>query len=74
MICSFLIQYFYQTDALDYSLLAPFLPLEFGWFISKKLHQIFGNFGSCHRIFKFNDRFCLSVGFPEVIIWKTENK
>ncbi len=41
MICSFLIQYFYQTDALDYRLLAPF---TFGiWLVYfKKLHQIFG--------------------------------
>ena len=39
--CSFFIQYVYQTDALDYRLLAPF---TFGiWLIYfKKLHQIFG--------------------------------
>ena len=39
-----LIQYFYQTDPLDYRLLAPFtfgiLPVYF-----KKLHQIFGKIG-----------------------------
>lgn len=41
LLCSFFIQYFYQTDALDYRLLAPF---TFGiWLIYfKKLHQIFG--------------------------------
>lgn len=39
--CSFFIQYFYQTDALDYRLLSPF---TFGiWLVYfKKLHQIFG--------------------------------
>lgn len=41
ILCSFFIQYFYQTDALDYRLLMPF---TFGiWLIYfKKLFQIFG--------------------------------
>lgn len=41
IICSFFIQYFYQTDALDYRLLSPF---TFGiWLVYfKKLDQIFG--------------------------------
>lgn len=41
IICSFFIQYFYQTDPLDYRLLSGFT--FFIWLVYfKKLHQIFG--------------------------------
>ena len=64
----FLIQYFYQTDALDYRLLAPFI-LEFGWFISKTSKFLKNWF--CHRFLSLMTGFVFSY-FPEVIIWKTE--